>query len=122
MRSACAELCKGIEGFRRRLSRALEGDSVKAIESHREVLLSELERIEGAAAREAQTRGWDLNEIKDLMRRMFVDSRCTLRKADNKLCECKAAHHAARVEDLAGEASEVGGTERWSRQDCTMFR
>ncbi len=30
--------------------------------------------------------------------------------------------HAARVEDLAGEASEVGGTECWSRQDCTVFR
>ncbi len=55
MRRICAELCAGIEDFRKRLSRALEGDSVEAIESHREALLSEVERIEGAAAREAQT-------------------------------------------------------------------
>ena len=78
MRSACAELCKGIEDFRRRLSRALEGDSVKAIESHRKALLSEVERIEEAAAQEAQTRGWDLNEIKDLMRRMLTKTQDTL--------------------------------------------
>jgi hypothetical protein len=122
MRRACAELCLGIEGFRERLSWALEGDSVEAIESHREALLSEVERIEGAAAREAQTRGRDLNKVKELMRRMLVETQCTLREADSTLCEWKAAHHAARVEDLAGEASEVGGTECWSRQDCTVFR
>ncbi len=67
LRRVCAELCAGIEDFRERLSRALEGDSVEAIESHCKALLSEIERIEGAAAREAQTRGLDLNKIKDLM-------------------------------------------------------
>ncbi len=87
MRRACAELCVGIEDFRERLSWALKGGSVKAIESHREVLLSEVERIEGAAAREAQTRGWDLNEIKDLMRRMLTKTQDTLRAADSTLCE-----------------------------------
>ncbi len=112
----------GIEGFRERLSWALKGDSVEAIESQREALLSEVERIEGAAAREAQTRGRDLNEVKELMRRMLVGTQCMLRAAGSTLCEWKAAHHAARVEDLAGEASEVGGTECWSRQDCTVFR
>jgi hypothetical protein len=50
LRRACAELCMGIEGFRERLSWALDGDSVEAIESHREALLSEVERIEGAAS------------------------------------------------------------------------
>jgi hypothetical protein len=51
-----------------------------------------------------------------------AEAQCTLREADSTLCEQKAAHHAALVEDLAGEASEVGGTECWSRQDCTVFR
>jgi hypothetical protein len=122
LRRACAELCVGIEDIRERLSWALNGGSAEAIKSHCKALLSEVERIEGAAAREAQTRGWDLNEIKDLMRRMLAETQCTLRAADSTLCEWKAAHHAARVEDLAGEASEVGGTECWSRQDCTVFR
>jgi hypothetical protein len=53
---------------------------------------------------------------------MLAEAQCTLREADSTLCEWKAAHHAARVGDLAGEASEVGGTECWSRQDCTVFR
>ncbi len=92
----------GIEDFRERLSWAFDGDSAEAIESHRKALLSEVVRIEGAAAREAQTRGWDLNEIKDLMRRMLAETQCTLQAADSTLCEWKAAHHAACVEDLAG--------------------
>ncbi len=95
----------GIEGFRERLSWALDGNSVEAIESHREALLSEVERIEGAAAREAQMRGWDLNEIKDLMRRMLAETQCTLRAADSAFCGLEAAHHAACIEDLAGELS-----------------
>jgi hypothetical protein len=37
-------------------------------------MLSGVERIEGAAAREAQTRGLDLNEIKDLMQRMLAET------------------------------------------------
>jgi hypothetical protein len=74
LRRVCAELCVGIENIREQLSWALNGDSVEAIESHREALLSKVERIEGAAAREAQTRGWDLNEIKDLMRRMLAEA------------------------------------------------
>ena len=123
MRRACAELCVGIENFRERLSWELDGDSVEAIESHRKTLLSEVEGIEGAAAREAQTRGWDLNEIKDLMRRMLAGAQCTLREADSTLCEWKAAHHAACVGDLAGEAFEVqDGTRDWSAQGCTDFR
>ena len=43
-----------------------------------------------------------------LMRRLLVETQCTLREADSTLCEWKAAHHASRVEDLAGEASEAG--------------
>ncbi len=39
-----------IEDIRKRLSWALNGDSVEAIKSHRKALLSEVERIEGAAA------------------------------------------------------------------------
>jgi hypothetical protein len=53
---------------------------------------------------------------------MLAEAQCMLREADSTLGKRKAAHHAARVEDLAGEASEVGGTECWSRQDCTVFR
>jgi hypothetical protein len=102
MRRACAELCGGIENIRERLSWELDGDSVEAVESHREALFSEVEWIEGAAAREAQARGWGLNEIKDLMRRMLAETQCTLREADSTLCEWKAAHHAACVGDLAG--------------------
>jgi hypothetical protein len=94
-----------IEDIRKRLSWALNGDSAEAIESHRKALLSEVEQIEGAAAREARTRGWDLNEIEDLMRRMLLEVQCTLREADSILCERKAAHHAACVEDLAGQVS-----------------
>jgi hypothetical protein len=56
------------------------------------------------------------------MRRMLAETQYTLRVADSTLCKRKAAHHAAHVEDLAGEASEVGGAECWSRQDCTVFR
>jgi hypothetical protein len=36
MRRACAELCVGIENIRERLSWELDGDSVEAVESHRE--------------------------------------------------------------------------------------
>jgi hypothetical protein len=123
MRSVCAELCKGIGDFLEPLSRALKGDSVKAIESHRKALLSEVERIEGAAAREAQTRGRDLNEVKELMRRMLTKEQDTLQAADLILCKWKAAHHAACIEELAGEAFEVqDGTWGWSVQGCTDFR
>jgi hypothetical protein len=80
-----------------------------------------VERIEGAAAREARTRGWDLNEIKDLMRRMLAETQCTLREGDSTLCEQKSAHHAACVEALASEASVADGTKCWSRQDCAVF-
>jgi predicted hydrocarbon binding protein len=53
---------------------------------------------------------------------MLAETQCTLREADSTLCERKAAHHAACVEALAGEDSEVDGTKCWSRQDCTVFR
>ena len=123
MRRACAELCLGTEKFLEPLNRALKGDSVKAIKSHREALLSEVERIEGAAAREAQARGQDLNEVKELMRRMLTRTQDTLRAADITLCKWKAAHHAACIEDLADEAFEVqDGTWDWSAQGCTDFR
>jgi hypothetical protein len=55
------------------------------------------------------------------MRRMLAETQCTLREADSTLCERKAAHHAASVEVLAGEASE-DRARCWSRQDCTVFR
>ncbi len=112
-----------ILGIRRQLSCALgDGDSADAIKIHRQALLSEVRRIEGAASREAQTRGWDLIEIEDLVRGMLAETQCTLREADSTLYERKAAHHAAYVEVLAGEASEVlNGTRCWSRQDCTEF-
>ncbi len=87
------------------------------------MLLSEVERIEGAAAREAQTRGQDLNEVKELMRRMLTKTQDTLRAADITLCKWKAAHHAACIEDLADEAFEVqDGAREWSAQECTDFR
>jgi hypothetical protein len=110
-----------IEGIREQLSWALNGDSAEAIKSHRKALLSEEERIEGAAAREARMRGWDLNVIKGLVQGMLAETQCTLREVDSTLYELKAAHHAACVEVLAGEASEVDGTMCWSRQDCTVF-
>ncbi len=72
------------------------------------------------ATQEAQTRGWDLNVMKDLMQRMLKSARSTLLDADREL---KAAHHATRVEDLAYEASEVLNGTKWrSRQDCMGFR
>ncbi len=110
-----------IEDIREQLSWALNGNSAEAIKSHRKALLSEVERIEGAAAREARTRGWDLNEIEDLMRRMLAEMQLTLQKVDSTLCERKAAHHAASVEVLAGKASE-DRARCWSRQDCAVFR
>jgi hypothetical protein len=58
--------------------------------------------------------------IKDLMQGMLKSARSTLRDADRVL---KAAHHAARVEDLAGEASKVLNGAKWlSWQDCMEFR
>jgi len=61
-------------------------------------------------------------QMEDLMRRMLAETQCTLREADSTLYERKAAHHAARVEVLAGEASRVlDGMMCWSRQDCTEF-
>jgi Mg2+ and Co2+ transporter CorA len=109
-----------IQDIQEWLSWVLDDDIVDAIESHRRALLSEVRRIEGVATQEAQTRGWDLNVIGDLMQGMLRSARSTLRDADRVL---KAAHHAARVEDPADEASEVlDGMRWWSRQDCTEFR
>jgi hypothetical protein len=54
---------------------------------------------------------------------MLVVAECTLQEADSTLYERKAAHHAAYVEILAGEASQVlSRTRCWSRQECTEFR
>jgi hypothetical protein len=117
------ELYSNILGMRQGLSCRLgRGDSADAIKSHRKALLSEVERIEGAAAREAQTRGWDLNAIEDLVQERLAETQCTLREVDSTLYERKAAHHAACVEVLASEASEVDRTKCWFRQDCTVFR
>ncbi len=53
---------------------------------------------------------------------MLAEKQCTLREADSTLCEWKAAHHAACVGDLAGEAFEVqDGTRDWSAKGCTDF-
>jgi hypothetical protein len=53
---------------------------------------------------------------------MLAETQCMLQEADNTLCEWKAAHHAACVGDLAGEAFEVqDGTRDWSAQGCTDF-
>jgi len=60
LRRACPEvlqLCVSIQGIREQLSWALSDDSADAIKSHRQALLSEVERVEGAAVREARTRG-----------------------------------------------------------------
>jgi hypothetical protein len=60
-------------------------------------------------------RGWNLNENEDLMH----SARSAQRDADREL---KATHHAARMVDLAGEASEVlDGMTSWYRQDCSKF-
>jgi hypothetical protein len=64
-------------------------------------------RIEGGASQEAQTRGWDLIEMEDLVQRMLEPMKYALRDADRALCELKAAHHAAPVGVLAGEAVEA---------------
>ncbi len=55
------------------------------------------------------------------MRGKLAETQCTLQKADSTLCAQKAAHHAARVKVLAGEASE-DRARCWSRQDCMGFR
>jgi hypothetical protein len=126
LQGACPEvlgLYLNILSIRQRLRCALrDGDSADAIESHCQELLSEMVRIEGAASREARTRGWDLKEIEYLVQGMLPIAECRLQEADSKLYKRKAAHHAARVEVLAGKASEVlDGTRRWSRRHCTEF-
>ena len=58
----------------------------------------------------------------DLLQRPLESTRHSLRKADRAFHELKAAHHAAYMEDLAEEASEVlNGTKWWSKQDCIEF-
>jgi hypothetical protein len=53
---------------------------------------------------------------------MLAKTQDTLRAADSTLCEWKAAHHAACVGDLAGEAFEVqDGARDWSAKGCTDF-
>ncbi len=82
LRRACPEvlqLCVNIQGIREQLSWALSDDSADAIKSHRQALLSEVERIEGAAVREARTRGWDLSVIEDLVQEMLASTKSTLR-------------------------------------------
>jgi hypothetical protein len=125
LKRACPEvlqLCVNIQGIQEQLSWALSDDSANAIKSHRQALLSEVEWIEGAAVREARTRGWDLNMIEGLVQEMLACAKSTLRAAEEALCGLEAAHHAACVGDLAGEASEVrDGTWYWSAQGCTEF-
>ncbi len=111
-----------IQGIREQLSWALSDDGADAIKSHRQALLSEVEQVKGAAVREARTRGWDLNVIEGLVQGMLACAKSTLRAADEALCGLEAAHHAACIGDLAGEASEVrDGTWEWSAQGCTDF-
>jgi hypothetical protein len=110
-----------ILGIQERLSWALDDGSADVIEIHHHALHFEVRRIEEAATREAQARGWDLNVIKDLVQ-MLESTRHSLPKVDRAFNELKAAHHAACLEYLAGEASEVlNGTKWWSRQDCMEF-
>ena len=98
-----------IQDIRERLSWLIDNDSVDAIESHR----SQADRGSGHST--AQTKGWDLNVIGDLMQGNLRPTRSPLRDTDRVL---KAAHHAACVEDLAGEASKVLNGAKWrSRQD-----
>jgi hypothetical protein len=52
---------------------------------------------------------------------MLACAKSTLRAADEALCGLEAAHHAACVGDLAGEASEVRDGTDWSAQGCTNF-
>ena len=60
--------------------------------------------------------------IEDLLQRPLESTRHSLQKADRTFHELKAAYHAAHMEDLAEEASEVlNGTKWWSRQDCIEF-
>jgi hypothetical protein len=120
--SAARETAQPAEALEGEAARRRSGSGRPQQQRSCKALLSEVERIEGAAAREARTRGWDLNETEDLMQRLLAETQCTLREAVSTLCERKAAHHAARVKDLAGEASEVDRTKCWSRQDCMVFR
>jgi hypothetical protein len=61
--------------------------------------------------------------IKGLVQGVLESTSHTLRDADRALCDLKAAHHAALVEDLADKASEaLEGAMCWSRRDCTKFR
>jgi hypothetical protein len=75
-----------IQGIGEQLSWALSNDSADAIKSHCQALLSEVERIEGAAVQEARTRGWDLNVIEGLVQEMLACAKSTLRVADEALC------------------------------------
>jgi hypothetical protein len=67
-----------IQGIRDQLSWAPKGNSANAIASHCQALLSEEGRIEEAAAREAQAKGWDLNVIKGLVQGVLESTRCML--------------------------------------------
>jgi hypothetical protein len=61
--------------------------------------------------------------IEDLLQRPLESTRHSLRKADRAFHKLKAAHHAAYMEDLAEEASEVLNRTKWrSKQDCIEFR
>jgi hypothetical protein len=59
-----------ILGIREQLSWALDDGNADVIEIHRHALHFEVRRIEEAATREAQARGWDLNVFWDLVQRM----------------------------------------------------
>jgi hypothetical protein len=80
------QLCLNIQAIREQLSWALSDDSANAIKSHRQALLSEVERIEGAAVREARTRGWNLNVIEGLVQEILACAKSTLRVVDEALC------------------------------------
>jgi hypothetical protein len=126
LRKACQEIWElymNILDIPDWLGWTLDYGSADGIESHRHALHSEVRQIEKVATQEAQSKGWDLMEIKDLMRGMLGSARGSLREADRELHELKAAHHAACMEDLASEASEVLNRTKWrSRQDCMEFR
>jgi hypothetical protein len=114
-----------IRSVRKELDRALDCRNADAIKSHHQALHLGVKRIEEAVTQETQARGWGLNMIKDIMQKVDNSTWEWLRDADRVLQELareeRAAHHAARVEDLAESSEVLGRTRWWSRQDCIDF-
>jgi hypothetical protein len=96
------ELYSNIQGIRDQLIWALYDGGADAIESHHQALFSEVGRIEGAAAQEAQTRGWDFNMAEEMSARAcrvaageLSASRCS-RERSTRACQVAAGERSAR--------------------------